>query len=852
MASDRSQRSPAVPDMDLLGPGTSTANGGRRMSQRLARQGVPELPPPPAASTPTLLGDYIDMGAVNTPFPPSPEGEVEIQEARNALNALQHETEYFEDGQRLIDDEPHSSSVECIGTQGSPLREHAPMGEGVEGDWSDAAGEKLCLEAAHQSSESQERRSLFTTAVEGEEPNPTNGTDPESSPGEDGLLPRLKEAKRMIRDMANGKKGTTATAKVHKDSAAADEDADLDAQITRLVEAKEAQLRRERQKERRQNLARLEYQYQQDLQAALTNSLRDHRSLAPQNERKVEFRLPGEPTVLATTSQDARQRSQNDQRDPARYDVNLVAGQIPMQATVAQVHAHAGAADGNSSDDEANDNPVVPSQGNRIPADLEVRVAKTVSDELKAHLDHFAARLDKSNTQITTRMDRLEAFVYGSVPATTSTPPTRGPRVPTVPAPPLTAVPVGPPGNPSIVPLPQPTPCAGTVPAAQSPPRSHVGIGAAGSSASLSWSTAFKLEPFDGCSKATTPLGRTIEVERWIQQVEMAATPPTDFARINLSRFTAKGDAWAFVNGPNLKNITDWGEFTKQIRVEFRGDLSADMCLAQLSALKKRSGETPREFMRRIKQIVSYIKNVHPDAIGGADYAITECFLNGLPASIGNWVRFQEGIRTPEDAERLATKIYEHQENGRLDPSTMADWAAGGPVPGKRSVQPFIVDESIEDEEVPFGLATTAATSEQTPTTAPTVINGLVRPAWSSFPVKPGLEQGSHYPLSERTGRYCKYHDSPWHNTDTCRAPWTECRVCEGATHVWTGCPWFQDRGRSIQFRSAAPSRSSGPRPYGRPNQVNAYRADPGFRVHGQASAPPSQNQDVRSGTADH
>ena len=257
MASDRSQRSSAVPDIDLLGPGPLAANGGRRMSQRLARQRMPDLPSPPAASTPNIFSDYIDMGATSTPFPPSPEGEAEIQDARNALNALQHETEYFEDGQRLIYDEPHSSSVECIGTQGSPLREQAPMGEDIEGDWSDAAGEKLCLEAAHQSSESQERRSLITTAVEGEEPNPTNGTEPESSLKEEGLLPQLQEVRRMIREIGNGKRGPTV--KDNKGSDAAIMDASLDAEITRLVEAKEAQLRRERQKERRQNLARLEY-----------------------------------------------------------------------------------------------------------------------------------------------------------------------------------------------------------------------------------------------------------------------------------------------------------------------------------------------------------------------------------------------------------------------------------------------------------------------------------------------------------------------------------------------------------------------------------------------------------------
>ena len=853
MADHGSSRRAPAPDLDLLTP-------AELQPPTVPREAMPELPPPAEIET-HAMGDYVDMGAANTPFPPSPDEQIAITNARNALSALpQAQDDYFEgfeDAQPLV---PDAESTAVRGGAAAKPRDRPPVGRrSTTSDWSDAAADDICMQAAATSEGMNHKGATANARKVVDTPPDSSGPD---SPNNEGLVPQLQYVRHRIGEIGQGDRD--ASAKKNKEPGRAALQTSLEAEVARQLAIREEESRRVRQKERQAVQEKLDRQYKRDLALATENSLRDVGS--QKKEKRVGFRLPPQEDEPAqsqqwSTSQDQHGSPSGALSEPNNQGRREVAPTVEStpHVTMAQVHVNV---DDESSDEGTDPNTAL-RRARRAPSlvDLERRVARTVTEEMKAPLDSINSCLTglvKNQNQVLGQLNVLKAYVYGtdedSLPAVTE-----APQAPPAAhsgrsqAPPaaqhsMAGVPVGPPGNPAVLPAPPSPPTAAGMPSVpqitMSPTfaRSFTGSAIANEPA-MAWSSATKLEPFDGnCDKAATPVERTIEVERWFQQVEMAANPPSCLARINLARFTAKGDAWQFVNGPHLKYVTKWDEFKRQVRMEFRGDLSPDMCLAQLAALKMMSGETPRNYLRRVKSMVNYIKDVHPDAIGTMEYTVLEHFLNGLPPWIGNWVRFQKGITSYDDAEIVASKMFGHREAGSADGTTIADWKAGGPAPAKRQVQVMHYGPpSYERRPVQTMRCASAEVGEPAEgnASAPTTqtvecINGVPRPPWNTYPIKPGRERGPHYPHSERTGRYCKYHDSPWHPTDTCRSPWTECRVCEGATHVWTACPWFQDQGRAIEFSRPASSRNMGQQRYGyRPRQVNAARADPDLRVYG-------------------
>ena len=236
--------------------------------------------------------------------------------------------------------------------------------------------------------------------------------------------------------------------------------------------------------------------------------------------------------------------------------------------------------------------------------------------------------------------------------------------------------------------------------------------------------------------------------------------------------------------------------------------------------------------------MVTSLKASHPDRIGGIDHTIYDRFLDGLPAWCGDTIRFQESIQTYHQAEKMATRMFHYHQLRDNDKGQST--SAGH---SKRRIQATQQNQAQAQAKPQLQIAAPPPNLGGLPPEfmiiAPMppmvngqyMINGIPPPTESDmqYPIKPGREYGPRYLIKGNSGEYCKYHDSPFHSSASCKSPYTFCRMCEGLSHVWASCPRFLNEGGRIWPKAHPKSKGPTDRSAQDQGRWQPHYAPPGY-----------------------
>ena len=301
-----------------------------------------------------------------------------------------------------------------------------------------------------------------------------------------------------------------------------------------------------------------------------------------------------------------------------------------------------------------------------------------------------------------------------------------------------------------------------------------------------------KISVFEAKTPAHLPFERSMEVERWLRQIETLVVPPTDANRVHTARVSCAGAAYAFINSPATDATVTWAEFRDLVVANFKGKHDPANSANLRKAMRMTPPESPLGFLERVKALIYNIKKAAPETIGGADWAILETFIYGLPKNLRQWVAYDGEV----DPERVAMKAQRIWMAGELE---------GPPFPTRQGAQ-----RAIRGSARPRPLGVAAGEEVAT------------------------YDQGSGPPPD----KWCAMHDSPFHSTEECKNPDVQCHFCHEPGHVWRICQRFPKKGGGRS--QPPPVRGQGRYPGGPPGggRRGGYtRGGPGAAGRGQAVA---------------
>ena len=286
----------------------------------------------------------------------------------------------------------------------------------------------------------------------------------------------------------------------------------------------------------------------------------------------------------------------------------------------------------------------------------------------------------------------------------------------------------------------------------------------------------FKIAEFTAKAPANKPMEKTMEVTRWVQQIEALVQPKTDACRIQAAQMTCAGEAFGLVNSQSFQYITNWAEFRTRLYQEFGGTFDANHATAQLWGMRLKGPEGPADLCKRIRLFAYYIKHVYPDALGEVENTIKQVLYQALPQWLADMVRYQQAINTWQEASALAQAIWQNELN--------------------RPQHTRRVMSNTDDKEDRRGHSNSFNKKHDSRQSAEIAHVRVVSAHVAAFATPTGqylapLQRGTRYGHKVHTGLYCPVHDNPFHDAQGCESPNPTCHACGHNGHVWGSCPLF-------------------------------------------------------------
>ena len=329
--------------------------------------------------------------------------------------------------------------------------------------------------------------------------------------------------------------------------------------------------------------------------------------------------------------------------------------------------------------------------------------------------------------------------------------------------------------------------------------------------------TSAKILIFAAKEPASKPFERTAEVERWLRQIELLTSPPTDTSRIRMARVTCTGRADMVINGPTMDNVVTWREFKDLALKTFCGKVDASVFSALRAEMKIQvPNESPLDFLDRVRAFTYPMKQAMPETLGGVEVATLQIFMDGLaPHALKKEVMFDDHL----DAETLAMKahrVWKSLATQRAIADSRVNYGPRGstqkPLQNRnnnRGASHAVLSEQDGDEEV------------------------------QAYPISGGNNygrggQGGRGGRACGALRWCSIHMSIWHDESECKDPNPQCQYCKKYGHIWRACPEIPPDHLLFQTGGRGPAQPpSGP-------QSGNY---PGGPPPGGRSGNPSRNQ---------